>query len=100
MGRMMHIVLMRLRPDADPAIVKEYLDATRELAKQLEGIESLSVGADVLRRDNNPYTHAAVFVFRDQASLEALRTAPAQLRLRNDLNPKVLLEATSFDMPL
>ena len=100
MARMMHIVLIRIRPDADPARVAEYLEATRALQHQVEGIESLSVGADVLKRDNNPYTHAAVFVFRDRKSLEGLRTAPAQLYLRNELNPAVLQEATSIDMEL
>ena len=75
-----HIVLWKYRPDVRPSTRDEHVAGLRSLAKVVSGIESLSVGFDVLRLSRS-YDTGLVAVFRDRDALDAYTVHPQHMKV-------------------
>lgn len=69
-----HIVLFRIRPDADPAAVERLITEAREKLPQIPGVSELHAGW-VIQRDS-PYQVGLSMRLPDEAALEAYRVHP------------------------
>ena len=77
-----HIVVWKYRADVEQDVREEHLKRLRRLAALIPEVESLHVGADVLRLPRS-YDTALVAVFRDRDALEAYTVHPEHILVVN-----------------
>jgi len=75
-----HIVIWRYRSDVAPEVRAEHIRLLRSLAAAIKEIESLSVGADVLKLPRS-FDTGLVAVFHDRAALDVYTDHPEHLRV-------------------
>jgi hypothetical protein len=75
-----HIVVWKYRNDIEPEVRAEHVLLLRSLAYVIKEIETLAVGADVLKLPRS-YDTGLVAVFRDRAALEAYTVHPEHLKV-------------------
>lgn len=71
-----HVVIWKYRAEVPDAEREEHRARLRALASLVPGIQSFSVGADVLRLPRS-YDTGLVAVYRDRAALDAYNEHPA-----------------------
>lgn len=79
-----NVVMVRLRPDQDPARVADLLDRFRSL--DCPGTLAYTVGSDAGLREGN-WSFAIVADFTDEASYRAYDADEEHNRLRGELAP-------------
>ncbi|MBA3804792.1 MAG: Dabb family protein [Acidobacteria bacterium] len=77
-----HIVVWKYRADIEQAIREEHVARLRRLPSLIEGIESFSVGFDMLHLPRSYHT-GLVAVFRDRAALDAYTVHPEHVLAAN-----------------
>ena len=75
-----HIVIWRYRSDVEPEVRAEHIRLLRGLASSIKEVESLSVGADVLKLPRS-FDTGLVAVFHDRAALDAYSDHPEHLKV-------------------
>ncbi len=70
-----HIVIWKYRDDVEMDLREEHINLLRGLAATIPVIESLAVGADVLKLPRSYHT-GLVITFKDRAALEAYTIHP------------------------
>ena len=75
-----HIVIWRYRADVEPEVRAEHIRLLRGLASSIKEVESLSVGADVLKLPRS-FDTGLVAVFRDRAALDTYSDHPEHLKV-------------------
>jgi len=70
-----HIVIWKYRADVSPAMRADHVERLRSLNAVVPGIESLSVGFDMLHLPRS-YDTGLVAVFRDREALDAYTVHP------------------------
>lgn len=70
-----HIVIWKYRADVEQAVREEHVARLRDLPNVIPGIESFSVGFDVLHLPRS-FDTGLVAVFRDRAQLNAYTIHP------------------------
>jgi hypothetical protein len=75
-----HIVVWKYRADIAQATREEHIARLRRLPSLITGIESFSVGSDVLHLPRSYHT-GLVAVFRDRAALDAYTIHPEHVRV-------------------
>lgn len=72
MPELLHLVLFRMRADADAADVRSVLTQLRRFARSLDGVLDAQAGQDVsVEGLAGPYTHAAAVRFADAHARDA-----------------------------
>jgi hypothetical protein len=77
-----HIVVWKYKPETEQAMRDEHVTLLRALAAIVEGIESLSVGFDVIHLPRS-YDTGLVAVFQDRVALEAYTVHPEHVKVAN-----------------
>lgn len=77
-----HIVVWKYRPEVEATAREEHVARLRALASLVEGLESLSVGFDMLKLPRSYHT-GLVAIFRDRAALDAYTTHPQHVEAAN-----------------
>lgn len=75
-----HIVIWKYRADVDAETRAEHAAMLKRLPSVIEGIESLSVGFDILRSPRS-YDLGLVATFRNRAALEAYTVHPEHVKV-------------------
>lgn len=75
-----HIVVWKYRDDVEPEVRAEHVHLLRRLASVIEEVESLAVGADVLRLLRS-FDTGLVAQFRDRAALDAYTVHPEHIKV-------------------
>jgi Stress responsive A/B Barrel Domain len=75
-----HIVMWKYRSDASQDTRDDHLAQLRSLSSVVPGIESFSVGADVLHSPQS-YDTGLVAGFRDRSVLDAYSVHPAHVKV-------------------
>ena len=70
-----HIVVWKYREDVEPEVRAEHVRLLQRLASVIEEVESLAVGADVLKLPRS-FDTGLVAQFRDRAALDAYTVHP------------------------
>jgi len=70
-----HIVIWKYRDDVEKDLREEHVNLLRGLAATIPVIESLAVGADVLKLPRSYHT-GLVVMFKDRAALDAYTIHP------------------------
>jgi hypothetical protein len=73
-----HIVVWKYRADVEQLVRDEHVARLRRLASVIQGIESFSVGFDMLKLPRS-YDSGLVATFRDRAALEAYTVHPEHI---------------------
>jgi hypothetical protein len=77
-----HIVVWKYKPETEQAIREEHVSLLRALSSVVEGIESLTVGFDVIHLPRS-YDTGLVAVFQDRVVLEAYTVHPEHVKVAN-----------------
>ena len=77
-----HIVIWKYKPETEPAIREEHVTHLRALASLVDGLESLTVGFDVIHLPRS-YDSGLVAVFQDRVALEAYTVHPEHVKVAN-----------------
>ena len=77
-----HIVVWKYRDDVAAERRSEHVERLRSLHSIVPGIESLTVGFDILHLPRS-YDTGLVGVFRDRAALEAYTAHPTHVEVAN-----------------
>jgi hypothetical protein len=75
-----HIVIWKYESDVEPEVREEHVRMLRALASVVPGIESLSVGFDVLKLPRS-FDSGLVALFRDRAALDAYTVHPEHIKV-------------------
>ena len=75
-----HIVIWKYNSDVEPEVREEHVRMLRALASLVPGIESLSVGFDVLKLPRS-FDSGLVVLFRDRAALDAYTVHPEHIKV-------------------
>ena len=75
-----HIVIWKYKSDVEPEVREEHVRMLRALASVVPGIESLSVGFDVLMLPRS-FDSGLVVLFRDRAALDAYTVHPEHIKV-------------------
>jgi hypothetical protein len=75
-----HVVIWKYRPEVASEIRAEHVRLLQGLASLIKEVESLSVGADVLKLPRS-FDTGLVAVFRDHAALDAYSDHPEHLKV-------------------
>ncbi|HEV7747547.1 MAG TPA: Dabb family protein [Pyrinomonadaceae bacterium] len=75
-----HIVIWKYKSDVEPEVREEHVRLLRALGSVIEELESLSVGADVLKLPRS-FDSGLVATFRDRAALDAYSVHPEHLKV-------------------
>ena len=75
-----HIVIWKYKSDVEPEVREEHVRMLGALASVVPGIESLSVGFDVLKLPRS-FDSGLVVLFRDRAALEAYTVHPEHIKV-------------------
>lgn len=73
-----HIVIWKYKNEIDEEMRREHVERLRRLTDIIPGIQSFSVGFDVLRLPRSYHT-GLVAVFQDRAGLEAYTVHPEHI---------------------
>ncbi len=96
---MLHVVLMRPRPDVDAAQVDDLWHALRSLAHEIRGIEDMSCGENASPEGlDQGYTLGFVVRFTDAAARDAYLPHPAHVAVI-PLVQAVAEQVLVFDVP-
>jgi hypothetical protein len=83
-----HIVLLRVRADADPVAVDAALAAARAMAAEIEGVLDVVAGPDIsVEGLAAGHTHAVLVRFADEAARERYFPHPAHVALSEQMAP-------------
>jgi hypothetical protein len=77
---LIHIVIWKYRADASQEARAEHVARLRSLASVVPGIESFSVGFDILHSARS-YDTGLVAIFRDRAALDAYTVHPDHVKV-------------------
>lgn len=98
MPELQHIVLLKVRADADPAALDAALEAARALPEQVEGLLDVVAGPDVsVEGLAGDHTHAVLVRFADEAARERYFPHPAHVALGEQMS-KLIDGATVVDL--
>ena len=75
-----HIVVWKYRTDVEPFAREEHVKLLRNLASIIPGVQSLSVGFDVLHLPRS-YDTGLVATFADRAALDAYTVHPEHIKV-------------------
>lgn len=75
-----HVVVWKYRADVSPEDRADHLNQLRGLANIVPGIESLSVGFDILHSPRS-YDTGLVGIFRDRSVLDAYTVHPDHVKV-------------------
>ena len=75
-----HIVVWKYRADVSQEVCEEHRAQLRSLSSLVPGIESLSVGADILGSPRS-YDTGLVAIFRDRSVLDAYSVHPDHVKV-------------------
>jgi len=75
-----HIVIWKYNSDVEPEVREEHVRMLGALASLVPGIETLSVGFDVLKLPRS-FDSGLVAVFRDRAGLDAYTVHPEHIKV-------------------
>ena len=75
-----HIVVWKYKPETEQAIRDEHVGHLRALASIVEGLESLTVGFDVIHLPRS-YDTGLVALFQDRVALEAYTVHPEHVKV-------------------
>ena len=90
-----HIVIWKYRADVSPAMRADHVERLRSLNAVVPGIESLSVGFDMLHLPRS-YDTGLVAVFRDREALDAYTVHPDHVAVA-DFGRRISDHAASVD---
>jgi len=97
-AELQHIVLLKVRADADPAALEAALAAARALPEQVEGVLDVVAGADVsVEGLTAGHTHGVLIRFADEAARERYFPHPAHIALGEQMG-KLIDGATVVDL--
>ena len=97
-GQLQHIVLLKVRADADPAAVDAAFAAARALPGQVDGVLDVVAGPDVsVEGLTAGHTHGVLVRFADAAARERYFPHPAHLALGEQMS-KLIEGATVVDL--
>lgn len=89
-GSLRHIVLFKFNDNVSPAQQHEVVEASRALADQIDEIRAYEWGTEMSRRGMaQGFTHAAVFVFDNEAERDAYLEHPAHQNFVAMMRPYV-----------
>jgi Stress responsive A/B Barrel Domain len=71
-----HVVLIRLREDAEEGAAKALLERARELLEPIPGVSNLRLGKGLGKKDEKSYPYALVMEFEDEKALEGYQVHP------------------------
>lgn len=76
-GALRHVVLFKFNDDVSPAKQHEVVEASRDLADRIDEVRAFEWGTEMSRRGMaQGFTHAAVFVFDNEAERDAYLEHP------------------------
>ena len=75
-----HVVIWKYRSDIEPEVRAEHVRLLQGLGSVIKEVESLAVGADVLKLPRS-FDTGLVATFRDRAALEAYTVHPEHLKV-------------------
>jgi Stress responsive A/B Barrel Domain len=88
MPELHHIVLLKIRADADSGAVDAAFAAARAMAGQIDGVLHVAAGPDVsVEGLAAGHTHAVLVRFADEAARERYFPHPAHLALGERMQP-------------
>ena len=90
-----HIVVWKYKPEVSEERRREHVERLRRLPGVVPGIESFSVGADVLKLPRSYHT-GLVALFRDRAGLDAYTVHPEHVAVA-DLGRELSEHVVSVD---
>jgi hypothetical protein len=91
MRPVLHIVLLRMRPDAQHEAIEVALDAARDMAAAVPGVLAVVAGPDLsVEGAADGHTHAVVVTLADVAARDAYLDHPAHLAVGRRMAPLVV----------
>jgi len=92
-----HVVLFKFKSDADPAEVKEVVDAFRRLPGQIDAIKDFEYGTDISpEKKSQGFTHCFLVTFDSEAGRDTYLPHPAHKAFVKKLRP-ILDDVLVFD---
>ncbi len=96
-GALRHVVLFKFNNDVSPAQQHEVIQASRDLQDRIPQVRAYEWGTETSRRGMNlGFTHAAVFVFDNEAERDAYLEHPAHQEFVAMIRP-LMQEIFVFD---
>lgn len=96
-GALRHVVLFQFHDDVSPAKQHEVVQATRDLARHIDEIRAFEWGTEISRRGMaGGFTHAAVFVFDNEADRDTYLEHPVHQEFVTMIRP-LMREIFVFD---